>query len=70
MRALILAAAFAAAASVAAAAAPWQAVEATHIGGYTLTVESQADNEDSPRIVITAAGGAQRWSLPAAASRR
>jgi len=53
--AFVLAATFATAS--AAAAAPRQAVETTHIGGYVLTVESEDGADDSPRLVIAAPGG-------------
>ncbi|HXQ44968.1 MAG TPA: hypothetical protein VN806_00020 [Caulobacteraceae bacterium] len=58
MRMSIVAALAALTAGVAAAApAAWQPVETTHIGAYTLTVESDAGADDSPRLEIAAPGG-------------
>jgi hypothetical protein len=59
MRPSIVAALAALTAGVAAAApaAAWQPVETTHIGAYTLTVESDASADNSPRLEIVAPGG-------------
>jgi len=43
--------------AAAAAPAAWQPVETTHIGAYTLTVESDASADDSPRLEIAGPGG-------------
>jgi hypothetical protein len=57
MRLWIAAAAALTAAAAAAATPTWQPVETTHIGAYTLTVESADGVDDSPRLTIAAPGG-------------
>jgi len=53
-----LAATVALAASAAAPAPPaWRAVETTHLGAYTLVVQSNDGADDSPRLVVAAPGG-------------
>jgi hypothetical protein len=54
----VAAAALSAGAAAGATPAPaWHPLETTHIGAYTLTVESEDGVDNSPRLVIAAPGG-------------
>jgi hypothetical protein len=44
--------------AVGAAQGAWRTVETTHVGAFTLTVQSQADGTDTPRLTIAGPGGA------------